>query len=250
MNKRKWKPKTKAEIVLEGLTLSSDDAIAKLCQIHGIRLKQYRQWEQDFIQNAHRAFAPQWHPKVQQILGVGLFAIAGLYLLAIPLGLVEKDNRLGTPEIVLIGLLLVLLSNVVERLAEITVSSTGMSARFQDIEERQDTLQSEVDTLRVVLKGIVTDYEQDKLRGLASENPFIVHYRSSLYGELKRLDAMGYIRPQEGYGISDIRRQYEKKREEQFDLKQYVRITEEGREYLSLRDELFMDAGESSQSFT
>ncbi len=125
-----------------------------------------------------------------------------------------------------------------------------MSARFQDIEERQDTLQSEVDTLRVVLKGIVTDYEQDKLRGLASENPFMVHYRSSLYEELKRLDAMRYIRPQEGYGISDIRRQYEKKRGEKFDLKQYVRITEEGREYLSLRDELFMDAGESSQSFT
>ncbi len=65
MNKREWKPKTKAEIVLEGLTLSSDDAIAKLCQIHGISVKQYRQWEKDFINNAERVFAPPWHPKNQ-----------------------------------------------------------------------------------------------------------------------------------------------------------------------------------------
>jgi hypothetical protein len=55
--------------------------------------------------------------------------------------------------------------------------------------------------------------------------------------ELKRLDAIRYIQPQPGYGINSIRER--DGRSDEFDLKQYVRLTTEGQEYLKLREELF-----------
>jgi hypothetical protein len=98
----------------------------------------------------------------------------------------------------------------------------------------------------VALKGVVTDWEFDKLRSLAAEGPFMVCFCDGMYQELKRLDAMGLVRPQQGYDIVDIRNDYGKKGDQYFDLRHYISITDEGREYLKLRDEV-MYASDSEE---
>jgi hypothetical protein len=54
--------------------------------------------------------------------------------------------------------------------------------------------------------------------------------------ELNRLDAIRYLRPKVGFGIESIRERDGS--DKTFDLKQYVEITNDGLEYLKLRDEL------------
>jgi len=97
--------------------------------------------------------------------------------------------------------------------------------------------QAQIRSLQVALQGIVTQFEFDKLIGLSSDHAFLCYYSDDLYGELKRLRAMGLIRNHEGTGLSTIRRDY-KDRNEQFDLKRFFYITTAGQEYLTLRREL------------
>ena len=246
MNNHQKNAKVQAKIVLEGIKVveefhspdSHSKTLEDFCQEKRISPETFEQWRKEFVRNAKRAFEPRWYFYLPRFLGIALFLIVVVYLAAIPLGWIAEANRLETPEVILIAVLLILLFNVIERVAEINVGPEGVSARFRNIENRQETLQSEVDTMRIVLEGIVTKWELDKLKGLAKDDPFMVRYRSSLYGELKHLDAMGYIRPQEGRGLRDIRNQYERNRHEKFDLKDYVRITDEGKEYLELRGAL------------
>ena len=111
-----------------------------------------------------------------------------------------------------------------------------MEQAFGHVERRQDVLESRVRALQMLIKGNATDFEYEKLKGLAAEGPFRVVFHWDMYGELRRLDALRYVQPQPGYGIESI-----KERDgsgEEFDLKQYVYITEEGVEYLKLRGEL------------
>ena len=95
-------------------------------------------------------------------------------------------------------------------------------------------VESRVRVLQMLIKGSVTDFEYDKLKGLAADGPFHVGFRWDMYNELRRLDALRYVQPQPGYGIDSIIERNGSGNE--FDLKQYVYITYEGREYLKLRD--------------
>jgi len=53
MKKRKWDSKTKAKVVLEGL---SGKPLAEVCSQYGIQQNQYYQWRDRFLQQAFRAF--------------------------------------------------------------------------------------------------------------------------------------------------------------------------------------------------
>ena len=53
MRRRKWDPKTKALIVLQGL---KGKPLADLCAEHQISQAQYYQWRDQFMANAHTAF--------------------------------------------------------------------------------------------------------------------------------------------------------------------------------------------------
>lgn len=111
---------------------------------------------------------------------------------------------------------------------------TALSARQERQEATLARQQAEIRSIQVALQGIVTDYEYDKLAGLASEQPFLCYYSDDLYSEMKRLRAMGLAKNHEGVGLSSIRREY-KDRGVQFDLKRYFFLTDRGREYLNLR---------------
>jgi hypothetical protein len=114
-----------------------------------------------------------------------------------------------------------------------------MEEALGKVEERQHTLEARVRALQI--KGIVTDFEYDKLKGLNTDNPFLVRFHWDMYHELRRLDALRYVQPKPGYGIESIMERDGSGGE--FDLKQYVYITKEGQEYLNLRDELLRPAG-------
>ena len=105
-----------------------------------------------------------------------------------------------------------------------------MMTRFLLFHQTQDTTRS----LQVALQGVVTQYELDKLVGLASEEPFWCYYSDDLYNELKRLRAMDLARHNEGTGLRNMRDWYRDKNE-QFDLKGFFHITQAGAEYLVLR---------------
>jgi transposase-like protein len=53
MQRRKWDPKTKALIVMEGL---KGKAVADICVEHQISQAQYYQWRDQFLANAHQVF--------------------------------------------------------------------------------------------------------------------------------------------------------------------------------------------------
>jgi len=53
MKRRKWDSKTKAKIVLEGL---SGRSVSEICSDYEIGQTQYYRWRDQFLSSAHRAF--------------------------------------------------------------------------------------------------------------------------------------------------------------------------------------------------
>ncbi len=119
---------------------------------------------------------------------------------------------------------------------------TRVSAQVSELRSRQDSTESQVRALQIAMKGLVTEYEHDKLLGLAGEAPFLVTYSHRMYEEVRRLYTLGYLKTPTGR-IDDLRRLGDRlgdqaRRHERFDLKDYVTITAEGREYVRARSPL------------
>jgi len=53
MKRRNWDAKTKAKIVLEGL---SGRSLSEICTEYGLGQTQYYRWRDQFLSKAHRAF--------------------------------------------------------------------------------------------------------------------------------------------------------------------------------------------------
>jgi hypothetical protein len=125
---------------------------------------------------------------------------------------------------------------IIRQINALGFSETRTHQEVQRLQGRQNATESRLRTLQIVVKGLVSEFEYAKLRGLAAPLPFMVQFHNSMVQELNRLDAIRYVRPAPGYGIESIRER--DGRDKQFDLKQYVQITDDGLEYLRLRDEL------------
>lgn len=69
-------------------------------------------------------------------------------------------------------------------------------------------------------------------------NSFDCSYSGDLINELKRLGAMGLVQNKEEVGLRTIDHYY-KGKDKKFNLKDFFYITENGKEYLQLREELF-----------
>jgi len=65
MKRRKWTNELKTQIVLSGL---KGQAIAEICNEHGISQSQYYTWRDHFLSNAPKAFDTQKVCKKQQRL--------------------------------------------------------------------------------------------------------------------------------------------------------------------------------------
>jgi hypothetical protein len=178
-------------------------------------------------------------PRIGRLLSVIALVLAILYAVAILAGLVDKDDRLGTAEIILLIALLVLAAYSVE---EIALGPTGFSARLKNLNARQGKLESEVRALQVTLFGLVTKWELQHLQELARPGPFYVQFSPHMVRELDRLHATGFVEPvNTDLDLVEAINAHDNS-SDRFDLKQYVKITEEGRLYLKLREEFASEA--------
>lgn len=91
--------------------------------------------------------------------------------------------------------------------------------------------------LQVSLTGLVTKFELTHLKKLAADGPANVRFGEIMQYELTHLDAMEFIRPTSPRGLNALRDDHGGGLDD-FDLKTYLEITQEGREYLLLRAQL------------
>ena len=125
---------------------------------------------------------------------------------------------------------------IIKAIRALGFSEQRTQQQIRQLQGRQDTTESRLRTIQIVIKGLVTEFEYEKMRGLAADGPFMVQFHNSMIAELNRLDAIRYVRPKPGYGIESIRAR--DGTDQKFDLKQYIEITGDGLEYLSLRREM------------
>jgi hypothetical protein len=188
--------------------------------------------DQDAARSAVRVL--RWAPAAIAVLCVAA------YLALIPAGVIATDNRLDTAEAILLAVLLVVVVFAAQTsytVKGLTIGSSGLVADFERIEARQDVLEAEIRALQVSLTGLVTKFEVVHLQKLAGEGPATVRFGEILLRELERLDAMEFVRPTHVRGLNAIREQHGSGLDD-FDLKDFVEITTEGREYLALRAQL------------
>jgi hypothetical protein len=140
-----------------------------------------------------------------------------------------------------------MIRNAVRDLGE---SEAKIGRNIQRLESRQDQhedalsrQQAEIQTLQVLVRGMVTKYELEKLKGLTGKPPFQVRYSLDMIGELTHLRAMELIMNRPGTGVSTIEQRYGRS-QERFDLCKHFYITEHGLEYLKLRDEVISEGGD------
>lgn len=109
-----------------------------------------------------------------------------------------------------------------------------LELQVKRVEGEQALLREEVDSLRFLVSGFVTDWELTHLKKLASGAPFDYQRASGkddrFINEIIRLRDFGLIAKRIDYALYDIPLSG--------DLKQYVELTERGRTYLKLRQQL------------
>lgn len=119
-------------------------------------------------------------------------------------------------------------------IAALGQSDAKTAQRITHIQARQTDIESTVKTLQIVVRGLLTEYEYQKLQGLARQQPFLVRFHNKMLDELYRLRALGYVTTAPGRTISSVRERDGTGNE--FDLKEYIQLTAEGQEYLKLRE--------------
>ena len=125
------------------------------------------------------------------------------------------------------------------------LSDRKTSAQVEELRARQESTEgqvreaaSQIRMMQFAIKGLVNEYEYDKLVGLVKEGPFLVHYNHRMFDEVRRLHTLNYVRTHsDGIGGVTSIRQFDG-RADQFDLKSFIAITDEGREYLRIRSQL------------
>lgn len=153
-------------------------------------------------------------------------------VVAISAAVVHMIRPAFIPDAITAGLLLLgalpWLSSIIK-----SIEITGIG-KLELLEQRQASLQREVDALRFLVSGFVTDWELVHLQKLGADGPF-EYVRGAdradrFVGEIIRLRDLGLIKKTVEHSLWDIPLSG--------DLKRYVALTPRGRTYLSLRSQI------------
>ncbi|WP_229882017.1 hypothetical protein [Streptomyces alanosinicus] len=121
-----------------------------------------------------------------------------------------------------------------EALAEFRFGPLG--ARFQEI----DQLKDKVRALQLAIGAVVTNHERNHMEKLVGTGSDYAEFVWPMIGELQHLQAMGYIDATDGVrGVRAIAEDCHEQEGEGFHLRDFVRITPTGEEYLSVYKEWF-----------
>ena len=137
-----------------------------------------------------------------------------------------------------------------EDVRRIKIGGVELERVIDQVKERQALQESEIKAIQIALKGILTKHETGPLTGLNGPGEVLIRYEPDLYWYLHRLDGLGFIQPNKGYGLYDIEKEH--KHDENlpyeqrplFDLKKYVYITDEGKKYLNTLNDILRKAEE------
>jgi hypothetical protein len=124
------------------------------------------------------------------------------------------------------------------------------------VEKRQELQESEIKAIQIALKGILTKHETDLLEGLNAPGSLMLWYEPDRYRYLHRLDGLHFIQPNPGYGLmtmEDRHRDDEKlpvppHDRPRFDLKEFVKITDDGKRYLKILRSILNKVEESREA--
>ena len=181
--------------------------------------------------------------KIMTILGA-------LYLVAIPLDKVQ--NKFDQTDVVIFTLILLFSSGLIERLQELVVNKDGLTVKVNQLKAEQEKQKADIEAnsgliQRQVLapleqvtangllpdagflvKNLLNPYEWEHLKKLAIGVPFPYKKQYEFEVELRRLRTLGFIQTKPGKTIRGI--------PDEGDLRDYLEITERGRDYISLRE--------------
>ena len=156
------------------------------------------------------------------------------YIILIVVGKVDSAARLGWQEFVLIMFVFLFVEGFFSRIAELSLSKDGITFQLNSIQATQEAQKSDLAAVRTALTGLVTKYEFLHLTHLNSPGPYFCKFGYIFFDEVRRLDSIQFIRPTKPGGFNVIKSDTESNPSE-FDLKQYVEITDEGKNYLKAR---------------
>lgn len=175
---------------------------------------------------------------VRTIFKAVLVLFSFVYLIFIVAGKMTSDTKLGPSEYALIAFTVLFVADFFDKLAEISFGKEGFKVRLKEMENRQSNLEDIMAAIQISLKGIVTKYEYKHLINLEEAEYYPCTFGYIFFEEIKRLDSIGFIEPapkvskDEGFNIIINRHEHDKN---PFDLKEYMRTTEEGKAYIHLR---------------
>lgn len=182
-------------------------------------------------------------PEVRAIVTFLTISIGLIYLLLVLLGQVNKD-RFGQTEAAIFIAILLLNSNLIERLEKFQFSKDGVTVDLREqlaaVQGKQEKIQkltkaNQHDIQQLVqflVKNFLNKYEYSHLKNLASHEPFPFRRQKSFEEQLRRLRDLNLIGPAFGDRLS-----IGKLPAQGDDLKAFVQITDCGRECLSMLEQ-------------
>ena len=174
--------------------------------------------------------------------------LAVLYLAAIPFGLIK--SRFQATDVVILIIVLLFNSGLFERLGTLEYKDGGLKVELNQIKQEQeaqrDNIQANTNIIQrlAALERMMAANSQEKqqiaslldenelkhLRRLASDQPYLDYVKQqSFKQELRRLRTLGFIESYSGKTITSM--------PNQGSLRDYVKLTYRGKEYLTLIDQ-------------
>jgi len=180
--------------------------------------------------NAERNDRQTWRVAAKILVSV----VVGLYLIFLLMGKIPSSDKLGWSEYALIVFVALFVADFFDKLAEVSFGKEGLSLRMNKVEERQEEAENTLRAIRIALSGLINRYEFHHLEGLAEKGPYLVKFGNIFFDEVRRLDSIGFLIPTRPGGFNTIQEQHGSDGSE-FDLKEYVQITDQGNSYLAMR---------------
>lgn len=120
-------------------------------------------------------------------------------------------------------------------LVELTVGRQEVREQLGTVQEQQKRQSQEIDWIRLLVELVVSDYERMHLQNLRSDGAFWadIHRNSTFEWELRHLLTLGLVDRHSGRGIRSLFRD-----EGRRDVKEHLFITERGKKYLQLLNQM------------
>jgi hypothetical protein len=122
----------------------------------------------------------------------------------------------------------------------------GWKMKFREVEHEQQRLDREIQWLKFLTRNFLTGYEVEHLQKFAADGSFWFEFDSGtktyFERELRRMLDLNLVERLPGTGVGALLHNRDgvvnKNGKDMKDVKQYLRITEQGREYLKMRGQL------------